>query len=94
MFDEDGYLQFVNAEFAAALTSPVTAADIAGHSPRVLVRLENRFTTHPLANGVKFTQYHPARRFSEAPSTFRLSTTTLDRFEAAFMAVNSLLPRL
>lgn len=93
MFDENVYLQFVNAEFAAALAAPLTAADIAGHSPRILVRLENRFSSHPLGGGAKFNHYRPARRFSETPSSFLLPTTTLDRFEAAFVALNALLPR-
>ena len=93
MFDEDVYLQFVNAEFAAALAAPVARTDLSGHAPRILVRLDSHFARHPLTNGVRFNHYRPARRFSEAPSTFPLPATTLDRFEAAFRAVNALLPR-
>jgi hypothetical protein len=53
--------------------------------------LEEYFSTKPLVGGAKFNHYRPARFFAEKVSTLAISDATLDRFEAAFKAVNALL---
>ena len=92
MFEADFYLQLVNAEYQKGLAAPVTVADLAVQHPRVLVRLEKYFEQHPL-NGESFNHFRPARYFSSQIDNLKpkLSTTTLDRFEAAFKTLNALL---
>jgi hypothetical protein len=57
----------------------------------VLVRLEKYFEANPLKTG-KFNHYRPARYFAEhiTDLTPKLSAATLDRFEAAYKALNAL----
>jgi len=43
MFDEDFYLQLVNAEFVRELSSKIKPKDLASKAPRILVRLEEFF---------------------------------------------------
>jgi hypothetical protein len=56
-----------------------------------LVRLEKYFEANPLKAG-KFNHYRPARYFAEhlAELAPKLSAAALDRFEAAFKALNAI----
>jgi len=90
MFDEDLFIQLVNAEFSRELSSKIKAKDLTSKSPRVLVRLEELFKKTPLKTG-GFSHFRPARHFSEKAGTLAVPATTLDRFEAAFKALNKLL---
>jgi hypothetical protein len=91
MFDRQFYLDLVNAEYASELQAPITVADL-GKQPRVLVNVESHLEAHPLKSG-SFNHYRPARRFAEKVGTLasKLDVPTLDRFEAAFKALNTLL---
>ena len=90
MFDEDFYLQLVNAEFSKELASKIKAKDLASKAPRILVRLDELFKKAPLKAG-SFSHYRPARYLSEKIATLTIPSATLDRFEAAFKALNQLL---
>lgn len=90
MFDEDLYLQMVNTEYGRELSAKLKAKDLASKAPRVLVRLEDVFKKTPLKSG-SFGHYRPARYFAEKSGNLTISATTLDRFEAAFKALNTLL---
>ena len=92
MFDMPFYLELVNAEYKNELTGPIGEAALTEKHPRILVRLEKYFETNPLKTG-KFNHYRPARYFAEhlAELTPKLSAAALDRFEAAFKALNALL---
>ncbi len=92
MFDEEAYLNLVNGEFAGSLSAPLKSSDLTSKAPRILVRIEDFFDKHPPTGGVKFNHYRPARFFAENISTIAIPDATLDRFEAAFKAVNALLP--
>jgi hypothetical protein len=91
MFDEAFYIELVNGEFAAGLSAKVTSADLTHQSPRILVRLDEFFTRKPLASGIQFNHYRPARYFTETVSSLSIPAATLDRFEMAFKAINALL---
>jgi predicted ATP-dependent endonuclease of OLD family len=90
MFDEDLYLQMVNAEYGRELSAKLKAKDLTSKAPRILVRLEDVFKKTPLKSG-SFGHYRPARYFAEKSADLTVSATTLDRFEAVFKALNKLL---
>jgi len=93
MFDENFFLDLVNAEFRANLQKPVAIADLDGGIPRINVRLETYFQANPMRNAVSYSHYRPARYFSEKATSLesRISKETFDRFEAAVKALNALL---
>lgn len=92
MFDEAFYLELVNAEYKAQLTKPIVESDLPAHQ-RILVRLAKYFETNPLKAGAHFNHYRPARYFADHAGDLvpKLSAQTLQRFEDAFKALNSLL---
>jgi hypothetical protein len=85
------YLQLVNDEFSSSLVGKLKAKDLTSHAPRTLVKIEEYFAKNPMKGGARFSHYRPARCFAEKVSTLTIPDTTLDRFEAAFRAVNGLL---
>lgn len=91
MFDEVFYLQLVNGEFTSSLSSEVKAKDLTSNAPRMLVRLDEYWTRKPMKGGIKFSHYRPARFLTENVASLIVPDATLDRFEAAFEAVNALL---
>ncbi|MEO6324231.1 MAG: AAA family ATPase [Thermoanaerobaculia bacterium] len=91
MFDVAFYLQLVNKEFTDVLPAKLKVGDLKGQSPRILVRLEDHLASSPLTGGARFNHYRPARFFAEMVSTHTIPDGTLDKFEAAFKAVNALL---
>ena len=93
MFDLSFYLILVNGEFSQHLTKRITVTDLQKTTERVLVRLSKFFEKKPLKSG-KFNHYRPARYFTEKVGTLKskLPATSLDRFEAAFKAINKCLP--
>jgi predicted ATP-dependent endonuclease of OLD family len=92
MFEPEFYLTIVNGEYAKALGKPLAPADLSSTAPRILVRLEKHLEAHPLKSDT-FNHYRPARYFVENSLALEknISTSTLDRFEAAFADVNKLL---
>lgn len=94
MFEPSFYLDLVNAEYASSLTANVTLASLTSHAPRIVVRLGEYLKAQPMKNSANFSHYAPARRFAEdAKLHANVTGTTLDRFEAAFKALNALLPK-
>ena len=91
MFDAPFYLDLVNGEYASALAAQLKPGDVAGHQPRLLVRLSEHFARTPLKGGSSFNHYRPARYFAEKVGALSVPAATLDRFEAAFKALNGLL---
>jgi predicted ATPase len=93
MFERDFYIQLVNAEFKKDFAAEVTLANLNPGPPRILVSLEEFFKSAPLKGGIGFNHYRPSRYFLENAAALagQLSPTTLDRFEAAFKALNKLL---
>lgn len=91
MFDEPFYMQLVNEEFSSSLAAKLKPGNLTSRAPRILVRLEEHFSTNPLGGGAKFNHYRPARFFAEKVSTLSIPAATLDRFEASFKAANALL---
>jgi predicted ATP-binding protein involved in virulence len=93
MFEREFYIQLLNAEFQKDLPAPVTLTNLNAGPPRILVSLEELLKASPLKGGVAFNHYRPARYFVENAAVLaeQLSPATLDRFEAAFKAVNKLL---
>jgi hypothetical protein len=87
MFEEDFYLMLVNTEFGTALTS----GDLKSQAPRILGRLEEYFLANPLRNGVVFNNFRPARLLAERIFSLPVPNVTLDRFEAVFTRLNSML---
>jgi len=93
MFGIVFYLKIVNAECAADLTQPITPEALTSKSPRIISKLEEYFSAHPLKNNSHFNHYRPARYFAENTSilTKQIPPKALDLFEAAFRALNALL---
>jgi predicted ATP-dependent endonuclease of OLD family len=92
MVEPSFYLELVNAEYKTELTAPIAEASLTSQHPRILVRLDEYFKTNPLKTG-HFNHYRPARYLAEniGPLSAKLSSDTLNRFEAAFKAINALL---
>jgi predicted ATPase len=88
MFGDEFYLDLVNAEYALQLRID----DVRSGPPRVLARLEARLAANPQSNGVVFNHYRPARWLSENVAKLQIPEVALDRFEAAFKRLNTLLP--
>ena len=91
MFEVDFYLKLVNAEYGSAMVKPLDAPSLKPGT-RIVVRVEEAIQLNP-ASGVKFNHYRPARYFAEHISKLKkgLNDDTINRFEAAFKAVNALL---
>jgi len=92
LFEPDFYLTLVNSEYGKALGKPLSLAALSFTSPRILVRLEKHLETHPF-KGDTFSHYRPARYFVENSISLEknISQNSLDRFDAAFTALNKLL---
>lgn len=93
MFDEDFYLQLVNAEYSPHLTKPITMDELTSQSPRIIVKLDSYFSDNPMSNSTSFGHYRPARYFTENATKLekKLSSKTIDRFESMFARVNALI---
>lgn len=93
MFDVAFYLKLVNGEYATDLSKKPKETDLATGSPRILVRLEEFFSKHPMKGTAKFNHFRPARYFVENIATLKksISEDALGRFEAAFKKLNALL---
>jgi len=91
MFDEDFYLELVNAEFAKSLQKKITSKAFKTQAPRILVRIKNYLESSPLKDGARFSHYRPARYLEEHLGDLALPDGTLNRFEEAFVALNKLL---
>jgi len=93
MFDIDFYLNLVNAEYHTELKSPIKQKMLLSKSPRIIPNLEDFFHANPTKTGAQFNHYRPARYFAEntAKLAQTIPSTTMDRFEAAFKALNALL---
>lgn len=92
MFDESFYVQLVNKEFADSLSAELKVTSLPNVSPRILVRIEDFLQTNPLKAGATFNHYRPARFFAEKTANLSVPDAALEKFEAAFKAVNRLLP--
>jgi len=92
MFGRAFYLNLVNLEYAAALSSEISIGDLNDKVPRVLKAIEQYLLTHPMKTG-SFGHYRPARYFTEnlKELTGGISAETMDRFDVLFKAVNKLL---
>jgi hypothetical protein len=92
MFEPDLYVTLVNSEYARQLRRAVLLADLNLSHTRILYSLEQYFKANPLKGGITFSPYRPAKYFAEHSAAFStLLPSTLDRFEAAFKALNGLL---
>ena len=93
MFDLGFYLRLVNEEYATALPKKITKTSLKSKAKRIVVRIEQFVKDNPLKGGVSFNHYRPARYFASNIKDLRSSIpdATLERFEQAFAAVNSLL---
>ncbi len=89
MFNPGFYLKLVNGEYR----STVSVNDLPKGPPRVLPRLEQYLASDPLPSGAAFNHHRPARYFAEHAGTLKkdLDGPQLDRFRAAFAALNALL---
>jgi predicted ATP-dependent endonuclease of OLD family len=94
MFDLGFYLKLVNGEYAGEVSKKPTEKDVKAGHPRVLVRLDQFFETHPLTGRAGFGHFRPAKHFAENIGTLKkgLSAATLERFEKLFAKLNALLP--
>lgn len=92
MFDPDFYVALVNAAFAQELVAPLELATLPPHS-RVVVRIEMFLKSNPLKGNVGFNHFRPASYLARNLEALKPSipAATLDRFEAAFTALNGLL---
>lgn len=94
MFGDAFYFDLVNAEFLTQLSAPLKVAKFKSKHPRIVQRIEDHLALNPLKQG-KFSHYRPARYFNENLKTLgpQVPAEAKDRFEAAFAALNALLPK-
>jgi predicted ATP-dependent endonuclease of OLD family len=92
MFDPQFYVELVNDAYKDDLQAPLVLATLPPHS-RIVVRIEEHLKANPLKNGVTFNHFRPAAHLAQSIATWgpKLDPATLDRFEAAFKALNALL---
>lgn len=92
MFDPAFYLELFNRAYAGVLPAPVTLAQLPQH-PRIVVRIGEHLKTNPMGQNSGFNHFKVARYLAENVDELRgnIDTATLDRFEAAFKALNALL---
>jgi hypothetical protein len=93
MFENSFYIKLINNEYKDALTKNITLGDLPKGGDRILPRIEKWLEGEPLKGKAGFNHYRPARYFAENIGSLeaKLSDSTLDRFEAAFKAINALL---
>jgi predicted ATP-dependent endonuclease of OLD family len=91
MFDIGFYLDLVNNEYKTELTKPIAESDLPQH-PRILARIAKYLEGNPLKTGGTVTHYRIARYFAEHIGDLigKISDDTLNRFEEAFKALNTL----
>lgn len=87
MFTPEEYLSLVSKEYGVKIKN----SDLTHQAPRILVRLKEYLAQKPLPKGARFNHYRPARWLAENAPSVKLSAESLDRFEAAFVALNALL---
>lgn len=94
MFEVPFYLMLVNKEFEKELTKPIEDSGLPKRKDRILTRLDVHFEQSPLKRG-KFNHYRPARYFMENVNALEchISESVLQRFEDAFIQLNSLLSK-
>ena len=87
LFERNFYLELVKKEFQNEPLATIAATDVSDNIPRILMAIR-----HAL-NIEHFNHYRPARYFVEHTAELEssLPEATLDRFEAVFKAVNTLL---
>jgi predicted ATPase len=92
MFDRAFYVDLVNAEFNGQLPEKITKTKLNAKEPRTLRAIDAWLIENPMKTG-SFGHYRPARYFAEQISKLwpKVSGDTKDRFEAAFIHLNSLL---
>ena len=93
MFEKDFYLKLVNNEYGSDVQPKLSAAKLTSKAPRIVVQLEDYFRRVPLKGSAQFSHYRPARYLVENMHKLEkhVSPQTLERFEKAFTALNSLL---
>jgi predicted ATPase len=93
MLNPGVYISLVNAEYASDLSSPIVESKLGAAGTRILARLDQHFKNSPLKSAKQFNHYRPARYFAEKITDLRstIEPETLNRFEAAFKALNQLL---
>jgi uncharacterized protein (DUF2235 family) len=94
MFSPDLYLDLVNGAYKGALPKGmIKPSDLTSQHPRILMRLAEYLSKHPLKDNQKFNHFAPARYLAENIGALhsKIDSTTLQHFEEAFKAVNALL---
>ena len=89
MLGDEFYLELVNGEYGTSLTVDQLHAP----NPRIIRRLEQCLSEHPIPGGVGFNHYRPARYLQENISSLekKLTDQQLDRFRKLFETLNDLL---
>lgn len=93
LFDPVFYLILINNEYKKDLQKPIDAKNLNTKIPRITIQIQEYLKAAPLKNGVQINHYRPARYFVEQIQVFEshLSVSTLDKFEAIFKDLNSLI---
>lgn len=93
LFDSDYYLDLVNRAYKRHMTTPITAADLNPHDPRIVRSIETYFRDNNIAGG-KFDHYKPAAVLlrQQADLLPSIGEDTLAKAESLFSRLNALLP--
>lgn len=93
MFGIDFYLYLVNEEYGSDLATSIIPGMLSSTTPRIVPKLGEFFRANPPRSGSQFNHYRPARYFAENATKLAgiIPPVVLDRFEAAFKALNTLL---
>ena len=89
MLGDEFYLELVNGEYGMSLT----VDQLHAQNPRVIRRVEQCLSEHPIPDGVGFNHYRPARYLQENIGLLekKLTDQQLDRFRELFKTLNGLL---
>jgi len=93
LFEEDFYLNLVNAVYAEALNRPLSRKHLGGHHRRIAAKVADYIQSALPDKEMNFDRMKPAEYFTVHSAELRdsLSSETLLRFEGLFKALNSAL---
>jgi predicted ATPase len=93
LFDEDFYLNLVNAVYADKLHRPLSKKQLSGHGRGIVAQVSEAIQSVPRDSDTKFDRLKPAEYFTAHSGELQgsLSQETQQRFAKLFEALNSIL---
>jgi ABC-type lipoprotein export system ATPase subunit len=92
LFEPGFYLNLVNQAYAQDLPTPITAADLNRHDPRIVRQIETYFRDKCITGG-RFNHYRPAAELLRQQTSLipKINAATLDKAALLFKRLNELI---